>query len=292
MKTIFAIAFLCLLVGVNAQSSPLDIECGTSTVLSFNTGQGADLAMTGAGDVIIHGHSFFSDPNAVFVRAFQGAFTFFDHVQIGTSTSKCDGIISYESNFGSLTVAIDDVRVPLTASGPVARSVKMIDRTSEVTSAEQKISVGTVDAEISSEGIVVNGDLVLGLTKPATGIRMVLVNSQPIIAFTSEQKVAVIHCFDAECSSVSLSATDVVAKNGEFSLTTTGEGIMIKNNTSEFRSNIYGSAIDVACNGATAGTIHNIEGQLFACSAVHTADSATSSVYQWSSLAGHLHNYF
>lgn len=295
MKSIIALVFLGLLVGVNAQGSPLSIECGTSSVLSFNTGNGAELAMDGAGDVVIHGDGFVSTPNGVFARAFQGGFTFEDHFVVGESASTCDGVLSYDTSFDEFLVVVNGSPVDLTTTA--ARSAPASKKSStagQMGANVQTVTVDGVTASVTEEGLVVADSLVMPLSKEVSNVRMFLDEDLPVVAFSSEGSVAIVHCLEADCSSASMVVTDVTAVNGQFELVRSGSTMTLSTATgTQHFDNLFGSPVaDATCNGAAAGTFHNVEGQIFACSAVHSAFSASASLYQWASLAGPLSSYF
>lgn len=294
MKSIIALVFLGLLVGVNAQGSPLSIECGTSTVLSFNTGNGADLAMDGAGDVVIHGDGFVSNPNGVFSRAFQGAFTFADHFVVGLSNSTCDGVFYYDSNFNEFLVRVNGAPVDITVVAPSARSVDAVRSVASTDAISQTATVGDITATVTEEGLMVADSLIMPLSKEVSNVRMILDEDLPVVAFASEGRIAVVRCLEADCSSASLAITELTTEDGRFEISSTGSSLSVATAelTHTFPTMSGSPVADAECNGRNAGTIHNAEGQLFACTAVHSAFSASASLYQWVSLAGPLSSYF
>lgn len=141
---------------------------------------------------------------------------------------------------------------------------------------------------------MVGDSLVMPLSKEVTNVRMLLDEDLPVVAFSSDETIAIIRCLEADCSSASLAVTDLVAEDGQFEISRSGSSLSVSTASSTHTfSTMSGSPVaDAECNGRTAGTIHNVEGQLFACTAVHSAFSASASLYQWVSLAGPLSSYF
>lgn len=131
MKTLFLVVLLALTLSVFAQGE-FDSVCGTTSSLFLGSGV---FSLQGDGDVWVLPGGFNNLGSAVFEREFQGAFTFQDHVVIGSSGGTCLGKLQYDQTNGFTGVIAAGARfLQQTAPSSTSRSVRKISTVSSLES--------------------------------------------------------------------------------------------------------------------------------------------------------------